>query len=266
MGRVSGVPAALAIQLGSAPTSQPDGARTTFPLPTGQTAKPGSVAAYRKPAAVAAPAAYAGVDVAAVGPAQVALLSELNDLRAVVDALRAIINRSYLRDDPQLWGYGEDVALGIVPTVIAGVASNPQNATDGNDATYAGGENSRPSFVFDLGKPMALSRIALRGRQYPGGTSGTLRDVTIRTKLANADPWTLNVVAKQAPNGQLFTTALPLPGPWRFVNVDYQSSQTNVWGRYETISIIGGEDITQLLYDAAPASGERLLLDYSRED
>lgn len=35
-----------------------------------------------------APAAYVGVDVAAAGPAQVALLSELNDLRTVVAALR----------------------------------------------------------------------------------------------------------------------------------------------------------------------------------
>lgn len=40
-------------------------------------------------AAVADPAAYVGVDVAAAGPAQVALLSELNDTRAVVVTLIA---------------------------------------------------------------------------------------------------------------------------------------------------------------------------------
>lgn len=279
MGRIGAVAPATIVRAGQPPTQLPDGARVAFTLP--DAAAPGSVGVFRKPsiAAVAADVAPAtavpvGVDVASAGPTQVPTLDEFNALRAIVDQLRtdrdnlqtavaaaiAVLNRSYMRDDPANVVFGSDQAQGILATQVEGSAvSNLPNLTDASgSATEANaGGNAPHAFELDLGSPLSISAFAMALRIWSGASSGVTVNVEYSGKLAAADGWT--ALGTSAVPQNLTRTVMPVanPGPWRFVKARVVSGA----GRYGLWEAIGAERVDTLTYATAPTAAERIAAD-----
>ncbi len=277
MGSVSGGAALPTVRLArNVPEPVPDGAAVTFTLGAGEDAEPGSLALYRRPAVAAlaaGPAAYVGVDVAAAGPAQVALLSELNDLRAVVNDLRAVVeglrtvlNRSYLRDDPAAYSEGADVALnkpvsldgtgtiqfGTLPEIVDGLS--PSRCVISGDG----------GFAVDLGAAYAVSSFRLHTRDN-GDVYGTAHLIIEGRRFAT-DPWTTLVDETVTESAAGYVLLCPSPGPWAYVRARMGASGRTgsafmSWVEFE---VRGGVAVTGVTFAAAPTAAERLLADLVR--
>lgn len=255
MGRPVGVAPATRISAGELSPEAGDAARTLFNF--GATAKAGTVAVLRKPN-LAATAVPVGVDVAAPTGTQVPTLAEFNALRATVDALRAVLNRSYLRDDPSLYVVGADALLGIVPaTPGMSVFDGPTTAlTDGSDATGVRLAPDPSTSEYDAGELLNVTGFRVAVGSIPASP------FSVYAKRAAGDGWTLLHSANLAANSAAVVSGVD-PGPWRFfrLNGNNGNAQPGVGCNWNGFSVYAGDELSQALYTTAPAVGERILTD-----
>lgn len=285
MGRVGGVGRPTKLLVGQSPAPAPDGAVTTFALV--ETGAPGSLGVYRRPvlAALAADVAPAtavpvGIDVAAVGPMLVPTLAEFDALRAIVDQLRtdrdnlqtpvvallAIVNRSYLRDDPAAYGFGSNFIVGDAPSATSWAALEAV-MTDGSLATFSGTRALGAWADWDLGAPQAISHARLFVT-YGNGAAGDTR-MRIHGRLAAGDAWTLlwDDGANVANHTTLRRKTIANAGPWRYIRFEGVSTGAGSGGgtfRYMEFEVYGAAAVNAVDYVTAPAAGERLIADFAR--
>lgn len=278
MGRVSAAPSKTSIVAGQASAELPDGARTVF-HPAAPAAG-GSLAVVRKPSVAAVAPATAvpvGVDVAAPTGTQVPTLAEFNALRGVVDqlrtdrdALRTVLNRSYLREDPLSLTQAADVLAGILASTDAGarLLTALNLASDASDATEVviGNNPGDTSLFFDVGKLVSITgyRVVADNRS----TKDTQGMIRVQARAVATDGWTDLAGGLVVGNGVIPVGAAA--GLYRYFRFWLDAAlgppyYTPGFGwHWFTCTIFGGESIGQVTYNTAPAAAERLAFDYSK--